>query len=85
MTLSLQQVKDAGLPASIPEIIGKHGCEYTIDYLPNNPRQERFRVSGSPYGRTTFGPGGEFTPQDGWHHEDGCGCEFCNTESEATP
>jgi len=84
MTLTLQQVKTAGLPATT-EAIGKHGGEYTIDYLPGNPKKERIRVSGGSYNNTTFGPGGPKTPQDGWRHEDGCECEFCDTESEATP
>jgi len=85
MTLTLQQVKTAGLPATT-EAVGKYGSTYTVDYLPGNPKKERFRVTGSaPYRSMTFGPGGPKTPQDGWRHEDGCECEFCNTESEATP
>ena len=77
MTLTLQQVKAAGLPATV-DAIGKYGGAYVVTYLPGNPRKERFRVKGAhPYNNTTFGPGGEFTPQDGWRHEDGCGCEFC--------
>lgn len=81
MTMTLQQVRDAGLPATTMAV-GKYGHNYTIDYLPGNPKKERFRVTGSaPYNNTTFGPGGEHTPQDGWHHEDGCGCEFCEVAS----
>lgn len=77
MSLTLQQVKDAGLPATI-EAVGKQGNEYIIDYLPGNPRKEQFRVSGGVYSRgATFGPGGEHTPQDGWRHERGCECELC--------
>lgn len=80
MTLTLQQVKDAGLPATV-ETIGDHGGTYVITYLPDNPRKARFRVKNVASYRVTFGPGGGHTPQDGWHHEDGCGCEFC----EVTP
>lgn len=77
MTLTLQQVKDAGLPATV-DTIGKHGGAYVVTYLPSNPRKERFRVKGGhPYHNTTFGPGGEHTPQDGWQHEGGCNCQFC--------
>lgn len=74
--MTLQQVKDAGLPATV-DAIGKHGGKYTIDYLPGNPRKERIRVSGGLYRSPTWGPGGEGTPQGGWRHEDGCGCELC--------
>ena len=75
MTLTLQEVKDAGLPATI-ENAGRRAC-FTVDYLPGNRSAERFRVSGGPYGCVTFGPGGAGTPQDGWHHADGCGCRYC--------
>ena len=77
MSLTLQQVKAAGLPATV-NAIGKHGGAYVVAYLPGNPRKEWFRVKGfAPYYNTTFGPGGAHTPQDGWQHKDGCGCEFC--------
>lgn len=76
-TLTLEQVKAAGLPATV-DAIGKYGGAYVITYLPDNPRKERIRVKGGhPYNNTTFGPGGEHTPQDGWRHVDGCDCEFC--------
>ena len=77
MTLTLQQVKAAGLPATV-DAIGTHGGAYVVACLPGNRQKERFRVTGgAPYHSTSFGPGGEHTPQDGWHHADGCGCEFC--------
>ena len=76
MSLTLQQVKDAGLPATV-NTVGKYGGAYVVTYLPDNPRKERIRVQGGGYNNTTFGPGGEHTPQDGWHHEDGCACKFC--------
>lgn len=76
MNLTLEQVKAAGLPAT-NQAAGKYGGAYTVDYLPDNPRKERIRVSGGLYRSPTWGPGGEHTPQDGWQHEDGCGCEYC--------
>ena len=75
VTLTLEQVKVSGLPATRLNA-GRREC-FTVDYLPGNPSQERFRVSGGPYGCTSFGPGGDGTPQDGWQHADGCGCEYC--------
>jgi len=79
-SLTLDQVKAAQLPATI-QAVGKRGHNYTIDYLPGNRNAERFRVTGSaPYHNTTFGPGGKGTPQDGWHHVDGCECGFCSVD-----
>ena len=76
MSLTLEQVKAAGLPATV-EAVGIHGGEFTVDYLPGNPTKERFRVSGGPYKGVTWGPGGVLTPQDGWHHAGGCECAAC--------
>lgn len=72
--LTLEQVMDAGLPATRPKSGNR---EFTVDYLPGNRPKERFRVWGGEMTGTMFGPGGEHTPADGWQHKDGCECEFC--------
>jgi hypothetical protein len=76
--LTLEQVIAAGRRATRRNAQVSAGRTlFTVDYLPDNPPQERFRVSGGAFCGLSFGPGGEQTPQDGWQHEEGCDCEFC--------
>jgi len=77
-SLTLDEVRAAGLRAT-PEVIGVYGSELTVDYLPDNPHEECIRVTGCS--GVSWGPGGEGIPQDGWHHDDGCTCDYCRDSS----